>query len=149
MKKAIIHEDTLDILETFQDALEITYDCDNDDYVFSEAGGYKPPSFMISAAKRGLKFQQNVFSEAKLEPMAGLQLSEKIAEGKPLNIRTIKRIKNFAQRNLDDITPSLNPDSKLAQTLLLKGVPASKSGARRVISWANARIKEYEKYANN
>ena len=120
MDKTIVHEDTLDILETFQDALEIVYDCDNDDFVFSEAGGYKPPSYMISAAKRGLKFQQNTFAEYKADAIAGLQFTEHIAEGKSLNIKSIKRIRNFAKRHVDDITPSMNPDSPLAQSLLLK-----------------------------
>ena len=145
MDKTIVHEDTLDILETFQDALEIVYDCDEDEFVFSETSSFRPPSYMISAAKRGLKMQYSMFSESSDEAIAGYQVANHIADGKNLSIKQIKRLRSFAQRNIEDITPSMKSDSPFAQKLLLRGVPASKTGAGRVISWANARIKEYEK----
>ena len=147
-EKRIVNDNTLDILETFQDALEIVYGCDSDEFVFSETSMFKPPSFMVSAAVRGLRIQNRTFGEDRYNPELGLDHTHKIANGEKLNIREIKRLRSWANRHRNDISPSEDGSSKLTQMFLLKGIPASERGAERVIAWADARIKDYRRKGN-
>lgn len=149
-EQKIVSEDTIDILMMYEDAMEIIYGTDNDDiHIYSEVGIHTPPNFMRSAAQRGLTIRSKEPVSNKCETPIGLDGTKRIAEGGQLSLNAIKRTKSYAQRHGKNLKAHTKPNSKIAQDLLMRGIPASPNGVQRVVKWCDDKIRDAERRGGN
>lgn len=137
----ISSDDSLDILYMLTDSLDIVNE--RIDVMYAES--VKPPAYMVAAAKRGLVLREKQPASNKCCLPAGLARARQLVNAQNLSLSTVKRIKSFASRHGANLKADTPNDSKLVQSLLLWGIPASKSGIERVIKWADAQINKAER----
>lgn len=134
-------EDAVDLMEMFLDSLEIANE--RVDVKFTE--GVKAPSYMKAAAKRGLVLREKQTPSNRCCTPTGIARARQLINDQSLSLSTIKRIKSFASRHGANLKADTPKDSKLVQSLLLWGIPASKSGVNKVVKWADTQINKLEK----
>lgn len=143
--KQISDNNILDIICLFQDAIDIITNQDEERIIFSEDDSISVPSYMKSAAKRGLKIREGQTDSNKCCTPTGLARARQLANGEKISLDTVKRIKSFGSRHGATLKKSTEPDSKLSQSLLLWGISPTKKGIDRVVAWADRTIKKAEK----
>lgn len=142
--KQISDNDILDVICLFQDAIDIITNQDEERVTFAESDSISVPSYMKSAAKRGLNLREKQTDSNKCCTPTGIARARQLSNKENLTISTIKRIKSFAARHASDLG-SAEKDSKKVQALLMWGVPATSSGVDKVIKWCDRQIARYDK----
>jgi len=111
---------------------------------FSESKTVTPPKWMQENAKRGLRIREEQPASNRCCTRVGLARANTLAKGGKLSLSTVNRMKSFAARHGANLKTNTEPNSKLAQGLLLWGISPTKSGVKRVIDWCDRQINKME-----
>lgn len=131
-------------LEILGDLIDIA-NMDDDEILFAENNSVKAPEWMKAAVRRGKKIREKQPKSNQCCTRAGLARASQIENGDNLSKSTIKRMKSFASRHSGQANGFNDPESKNAQSLLIWGVPYSKSGVDKFIAWCDAQLNKMEK----
>jgi hypothetical protein len=123
-------------LDALTEALELI----SQPAMYADEPRVSAPGWMIAAAKRGLKLRSAQPESNQCCLPVGLKRANQIINGEQLSQATLKRMKSFASRHGSQLLESSPEDSKLRQALLIWGIPDSKKGIQKFISWADSKI---------
>ena len=106
------------------------------------AKSVKPAKFLSNNAKRGIRIRNEQTKSNKCCTRTGLARANQLINQENLSIATLQRMKSFISRHGANVTSSTDPNSKLAQSLLVWGASPTKSGVQRAINWIDRQIKK-------